>query len=105
MATTESHQAVTFNPVELIAKPNTKAQVWDYFGLKKADNGSTIDNGSAICRVCHKKVIVRQGNTSNLTGHLQAKHPKLYNQMKNALTSQKAANDLANDQTTSSSCS
>ena len=58
------------NTVEQVSKSGTKAQVWKYFRLKKADDGSAIDDGNLYCRACQKKVVTKSGNTSNLAAHL-----------------------------------
>ena len=46
---------MTANTAELVSKPGTKAQVWEYFGLKKAYDGSAIDDGNVYCRACRRK--------------------------------------------------
>ena len=74
----------TANTAELVSKPGTKAQVWEYFGLKKADDGSAIDNGNVYCRACRRKVVAKSGNTSNLAAHLRNNHPKIHAQLKSS---------------------
>ena len=61
---------------ELVPKPNTKAPVWEYFGLEKDEDGATVDDGCVTCRICRRKVLARNGNTSNLTAHLRNNHPR-----------------------------
>ena len=51
---------------EIIPKPGTTSEVWQYFGLLKGPNGQAIDDGSAYCKLCRKKVLAKSGNTSNL---------------------------------------
>ena len=61
---------------ELVAKPGTKALVWEYFGLEQDESGKIIDEAHVVCRVCQRKVLARNGNTSNLLSHLRANHAK-----------------------------
>ena len=50
---------VPANTMELISKPGTKAQIWENFSLKKANDESGINDGNVYCRVskesCCKK--------------------------------------------------
>ena len=62
-------------------KLNTKAPVWEYFGLEKDKDGATVDDGHVTCRICRRKVLARNGNTSNLTAHLRNNHPRTYSQL------------------------
>ena len=66
---------------ELVPKRNTKAPVWEYFGLEKDKDGATVDDGRFTCRICRRKVLARNGNTSNLTAHLRNSHPRTYSQL------------------------
>ena len=51
----------------LITKTKSvKSAVWKYFGYKEE---------TALCRICHKAVAARGGNTSNLISHLKIHHP------------------------------
>lgn len=40
---------VPANTMELISKPGTKAQIWENFGLKKANDESGINDGIVYC--------------------------------------------------------
>ena len=63
---------------DLVSKPGTKSLVWDYFALKKGINGEPVDDGTAICRSCRKRVQAKQGNTSNLLAHMRIHHGRLH---------------------------
>ena len=63
---------------DLVSKPGTKSIVWDYFGFKKETNGEIVDDGTAICRSCRKRVQAKQGNTSNLLAHMRIHHGRLH---------------------------
>jgi hypothetical protein len=52
--------ANTGSTMELVTKPGTKAPVWEFFGLKKAEDGTGIDNGNVYCRACRRKVVANQ---------------------------------------------
>ena len=77
----ESQQTIA-PAAELITKPGTKAPVWEYFGLEKDKNRTVIDDGRVVCRARRRKVLARNGNTSNLSSHLRANHAKLSAQLK-----------------------
>ena len=77
----ESQQTIA-PAAELVTKHGTKAPVWEYFGLEKDKNETVIDDGHVVCRACRRKVLARNGNTSNLSSHLRANHAKLYAQLK-----------------------
>ena len=47
---------------ELVPKPNTKAPVWEYFGLEKDEDGARVDDGHVTCRICRRKVLARKVN-------------------------------------------
>ena len=66
---------------EIIPKPGTKSEVWQYFGLLKGPNGQAIDDGSAYCKLCRKKVLAKSGNTSNLKAHLKNNHKTVHCQL------------------------
>ena len=92
----ESKQMIA--PVaELVTKPGTKAPVWKYFGLEKDKNGTVIDDGCVVCRACRKKLLARNGNTSNLSSYLWANHAKLYTQLEDSTSrgQQKNSNNIA----------
>lgn len=40
---------VPANTMELISKPGSKAQIWENFGLKKANDESGINDGIVYC--------------------------------------------------------
>lgn len=68
----------------LVEKKGTTSYVWNFFGVKKDEEKDT-----AICRLCHKSILARGGNTSNLTSHLRNHHPKEYAAVTEAKESKK----------------
>jgi len=54
---------------ELLSKTGMKSIAWDYFVLAKGADGRVVDDGTAICRLYHKRVLAKHGNTSNLFSH------------------------------------
>ena len=73
--------------MDLVAKPGAKSALWDYFGLEKGRDGQPIDNGNVICRTCYRRVLAKNGNTSNLLAHLKANHGKVYSEATEAMNS------------------
>ena len=61
---------------KLVSKSGTKSVVWDFFGLELRKDGKPVDDGSAICRSCRKRVLAKHGNTSNLLAHFRTCHWK-----------------------------
>ena len=53
---------------------NVKSAVWKYFGYK---DEAVVKKEIVLCRICHKAVAARGGNTSNLISHLHKKFRKL----------------------------
>ena len=45
---------------ELVPKPNTKAPVWEYFGLEKDEDGATVDDGRVTCRICRRSTWIQR---------------------------------------------
>ena len=56
---------------ELVSKSSMKSIVWDYFSLELVADGKDIDDDSAVCQSCRKRVLAKQGNTSNLLAHFR----------------------------------
>ena len=71
--------------MDLVAKPRAKSALWDYFGLEKGRDGQPIDNGNVICCTCYRRVLAKNGNTSNLLAHLKANHGKVYSEATEAM--------------------
>jgi len=81
-AATEEENSSTVMPlssddISLVAKKNTKSQVWRHFGLKQVD-GKVVETDKPVCRECSMQVCAKFGNTSNLYSHLKTNHPDLY---------------------------
>ena len=55
---------------ELVVKSRTSI-IWDYYRLERGKDGKPVDNGSAICCSCRKRVMARQGSASNLLAHFE----------------------------------
>ncbi len=62
-------------PSDLVSKKNTTSAVWQYFGFRPNEKGEAVNTDEAICKLCNKKVTVRDGNTSNLRSHIRNHHP------------------------------
>ena len=62
--------------LNLVKKKDTKSVVWNYFGIKADENGVQIPGEES--RTCHKTVLCKGGNTTNLFVHLRDGHPALY---------------------------
>lgn len=60
---------------DLVSKKNASSPIWQYFGFKAGENGEPKDLNEAICRLCRKQVMTKQGNTTNLRSHLRVHHP------------------------------
>ena len=71
---------------ELVPKIGTKSVVWEYFGLERGVEGRPIDDGSVVCRSCRRRVLARNGNTSNLLAYLKANHAKIHSEVKAAMS-------------------
>lgn len=60
------------------APASLKSPVWDYFGfaVQYNDEGvKAVNRNFTVCKRCSKHVPYAKGNTSNMTKHLQRKHP------------------------------
>jgi len=53
--------------------------------LAKGADGRAVDDGTAICRLCLKRVLAKHGNTSNLFSHLKNNHLKAYKEAMDAM--------------------
>ena len=76
-ASTDSDNNDVNNPSScsdtLIAKArNVKSAVWKYFGYK---DQAAVKEEIVLCRICHRAVAARGGNTSNLISDLKTHHP------------------------------
>ena len=64
---------------QLISLPNAKSKAWEYFGFPGDSKGSIIDKKKVLCKLCQPTVAIAYStNTSNLTYHLQKRHPEEY---------------------------
>ena len=74
----------------MVKKPHTTSKVWTHFGLKGDENGTSVHMkiDKPICRHCHKSVLAKQSNTSNLFLHLQDNQPEIHAE----LTAQRPTN-------------
>ncbi|KAJ8264750.1 hypothetical protein GJAV_G00154450 [Gymnothorax javanicus] len=76
-----ANKAETPNMEDLVPKKNCNAAVWQYFGFKGDENGQPVDLNEAICRMCRRRVLTKQGNTTNLRSHLKAHHSEEFAQL------------------------
>ena len=79
--------------VRVVAKKRTTLYVWNFFGMKNNDVNT------AVCRLCQKPVLVRGGNTSNLSSHLRNHHAKEYAAVTKAKESKKKKQGENSDKT------
>ncbi|XP_066578265.1 GTPase IMAP family member 8 [Amia ocellicauda] len=49
--------------------------VWAYFGYVKNDQGTVVEDGKPVCKLCRIQVSAISGNTSNMFAHLRVHHP------------------------------
>ena len=59
-------------------KGGTKSTAWIHFGIKTGEDGTSVEEGIAICLYCKRTVVARNGNTSNLFSHLRTQHSAKY---------------------------
>ena len=62
--------------VQIVDKPGTKSQIWKYFGLHADQNGKPVNNGIAVCQICHSNILAKTGNILNFISHFHLKHPR-----------------------------
>ena len=73
MATGES----TTNVERLVLLPNGKSLVWKYFGFVANASKKITDKKKVYCKLCDPPLsLAYSTNTSNLTYHLERKHPE-----------------------------
>ena len=70
------------NELVLVEKQKAKSPVWNFFGYKPNSNGKPMDENKPVCKICHREVAVKGGNTTNLFSHLKQKHFKEYSELK-----------------------
>ena len=67
----------------LVAKSSDcKSPVWTHFGFEADEEGKPKSSDVAVCRLCHKTVSAKGGNTSNLFSHLGVRHPLQHTELK-----------------------
>ena len=76
--------------MDIVSKPGSKSVVWEYFGVKKLENGDIADDGKVICRSCRRSITAKHGNTSNLLTHLKIHHARLFTEVSAAMKSGKS---------------
>ena len=63
----------------LVPLPNGKSPVWKYFGFVPNSSGKIEDKKKVFCKLCDPPFSLSYStNTSNLTYHLERKHPEEY---------------------------
>ena len=68
--------------IQLVANWKTIVPVWKHFGFEADEKGKPRLPDRSKCHVCQQEVAAKDGNTSNLYGHLKNCHPDLYLQVK-----------------------
>ena len=53
--------------------------------LSAASDGRVVNDESAICHLCHKRVLAKHGNTSNLFSLLKNNHSTVYKEAMDAV--------------------
>jgi len=63
----------------LVPLPNGKSSVWKYFGFNTNASKKITDKKKVYCKLCDPPfALAYSTNTSNLTYHLERKHPEEY---------------------------
>lgn len=60
---------------DLVSKKTSTSAIWQHFGFRPNDKGEPVNTDEAVCKICMKIVIARDGNTSNLRTHIRINHP------------------------------
>ncbi len=72
---------------EFLPKPGTKIDLWKYFGLKKDLNGkAAVKDRLVYCKICRRKVLAKNGNTSNFKVHLKNNHKHIHSQLQQRIS-------------------
>ena len=59
--------STTSDEFPIVDKPGTKSEIWRYFGLLSDKDEKPINNGTAVCHICLKHLLVsRTGNIVTL---------------------------------------
>ena len=75
--------------------PNGKSTMWKYFGFIPNSSGKTEDKKKVFCKLCDPPFALSYSmNTSNLTYHLERKHPEEHRHRK-ALSAQGKKNQAS----------
>ena len=77
----ESEEEVQEIESALIVKPKTKSAAWNFFHIKRYNDGCSSNTNKPICSKCLVPVAASYGNTSNLFNCLRCKHPLVYAQV------------------------
>ncbi|XP_046724959.1 uncharacterized protein LOC124398726 isoform X1 [Silurus meridionalis] len=56
--------------------------VWKYFGFMRNSEGDLKEDGFPLCKMCHRRVAAKDGNTSNMLNHLRRHHQAEYEEVK-----------------------
>lgn len=76
MATTATSE--DFLPHRLVEKRACRSHVWKFFAFEADQQGLIKDLNKPVCKRCHRTILAKGGNTSNLAKHLRDKHPDLF---------------------------
>ena len=77
----ESEEEVQEIKSTLIIKPKTKLAAWNFFHIKRYNDGCPSNANKLICSKCLEPVAASYGNASNLFNYLGCKHPLVYAQV------------------------
>ena len=91
----ESEEEVQEIESTLIVKPKTKLAAWNFFHIKRYNDGCPSNTNKLICSKCLEPVAASYGNASSLFNHLCCKHPLIYAQVHNEKKSKRSKKVLS----------
>lgn len=80
MATTVATSFLSTLPRQhqLVEKRAYRSHVWKYFAFEADQEGLIKDLNKPVCKRCHRIILAKGGNTSNLAKHLRDRHPDIF---------------------------
>ena len=71
----QQEMATAVSQGSILARPNTRSPVWEYFRLEANEKGQPANSDKAVCWLCKKLMMGKGGNTSNMRVHPKNHHP------------------------------
>lgn len=56
-------------------------KLWEHFGYRKTSEGSLVEDGAPICKLCFRKLISKGETTANMMQHLKENHNTVYTEV------------------------